>query len=387
MSDDGDSFEVVTEQSWFGRLGGSLLGALFGFILFLASFVLLYWNEGRAVAAFDALNAGARTVVSVPADRADPAHEGALVHVSGAAAVDGTPTDPVFHAAASGAIRLRRHVEMFQWHEHEESHTEKRIGGGETTHTTYTYTKVWSESAVDSTRFKQPNGHHNPSMALSSAVFDAKATRLGGFQLDSALVHEIAGFAPWTAPAAVTGGDAAPAFQRVGDRFVHGANPDAPEVGDLRVSFEVVTLQPISVVAAQVGGVLAPFRAPNGRTIALVDLGAHTAADMFHEAKAQESMLTWILRGVGFVVMVIGLWLLSAPLAWFASLLPILADMVEMVGFFLAVAVALPLTLLTIAIAWLAHRPLIGIGLIVAGLAFGYAVHRIAPRRRRTATA
>jgi hypothetical protein len=360
---------------------------MIGIVLFLASFPLLYWNEGRAEAAIDSLNAGAHSVVSVPADPIDPAHEGSLVHVSGQAAIGGAPTDPVFHATAAGALRLRRHVEMYQWREHEESHTEKRIGGGETTRTTYSYVKEWSESPIESARFKQPNGHTNPPMALRSAVFDATAPRLGGFRLDAGLVHEMSDFKGWTAPAAVTGADVNPPFQRYGDGLFHGAKPDSPEIGDLQVTYGLIEVQPISVVAAQIGGTLAPFRSPNGRTIALVDLGTHSAADMFQEAKAAESTITWILRSVGFVVMLIGLALCSAPLAWFASLLPILGDLVDIAGFLLALAIAIPLTLLTIAIAWLAHRPLLGVGLIVAGLALGYAIHRVAPRRARRAAA
>ena len=382
-----DQFTEVTTEGWLQRLGGSLVAALIGLILVPASIVLLYWNEGRAVSAIDSLNAGAHSVASVPAQPVDPAHEGGLVHVSGAATIDGAPSDPVFHAAAASAIRLRRHVEMYQWREHEETHTEKRIGGGETTHKVYNYTKEWSEPALDSTRFKQPNGHANPPMALRSAVFDAKTTRLGGFQMDAALVDEMSGFKAWVPPATATGTDVNPPFQRYGDRLYHGAKPDAPEIGDMQVSFELIETQPISVVAAQIGGTLAPFRGTDGRVIALVDLGTHSAADMFKEAKQAEAMITWILRGVGFLMMLIGLALCSAPLAWFASLLPFVEDLVELAGFVLALVIAIPLTLVTIAIAWLAHRPLIGVGLIVAGLALGYAVHRFAPRRARRATA
>jgi hypothetical protein len=381
---DGDSFEEVTERSWLGRLGSSLIGALIGVCLFLASFVLLYWNEGREVAAMTSLNAGARRVVAVAADPVDPANEGALVHVSGAAATDGSPTDPAFHAAPSGTIRLRRTVEMYQWRQHEESRTEKRVGGGETTHTTYSYVKEWSESPLDSTRFKQPNGHANPPMTLRSATFDA-ATRLDGFKLDTALVREISGFTPWMPPESVTGGGVNPPFQRSGDRFYHGADPTTPEIGDIQVSYAVIELQPVSVVAAQIGRTLAPFHGPDGREIALVDLGTRSAADMFKEAKAAESTLTWILRGVGFALMVIGLALCSAPLAWFASLLPFLGDLVEAVGILLALVLAIPLTLTTIAIAWLAHRPLLGVGLIAAGLVLGYGVRRLAPRRSAVA--
>ena len=44
-----DSFSEVSSQSWFGRLGNAIKSVLLGIILFVVSFPLLWWNEGRAV--------------------------------------------------------------------------------------------------------------------------------------------------------------------------------------------------------------------------------------------------------------------------------------------------------------------------------------------------
>lgn len=382
-----DSVTEVSEQSWLGRLAGSFVAALIGFVLFLASFVLLYWNEGRAVAEIDSLNAGARSVVSVPADAIDRAHEGQLVHVTATAAVDGTLTDPVFHVGQAGAMRLRRHVEMYQWHEHEETKTEKRIGGGETKVTTYTYAKEWSEAPIDPAKFKKPGGHANPPMPMRSAVFEADAVKLGAYRLDASLVKQMSGFKAYAPPAAATGADVNPPFKRFGDQFYHGAAPETPEVGDIRISWEVIDVQPVSVVAAQIGTVLAPFRGQDGRTIELVDLGTRSAGDMFQEAKNASRTLTWILRGVGFVAMVIGVALLAAPLAWLASVLPFLEGVVDAAAVFVAVIVSVPLTLATIAVAWMAHRPLLGGGLLLGGILIAVAVRWVAPRRRKAVPA
>ena len=52
----------------------------------------------------------------------------------------------------------------------------------------------------------------------------------------------------------------------------------------------------------------------------------------------------------------------------------------ELVGigaFLLAAIIAVPLTLTVIAAAWIAHRPLIGGGLIVAGLALAFLLRRL----------
>jgi len=70
--------------------------------------------------------------------------------------------------------------------------------------------------------------------------------------------------------------------------------------------------------------------------------------------------VAWIFRGVGFAMMVFGITMMSSPLAWLASVLPILGDLVG-AGAFLVGGRGIPLTLLTIAIAWLAHRPVLGL--------------------------
>ncbi len=375
---DAGSYQEITSRSWFGRMAGSFIAALVGLLLFLASFALLYWNEGRAVDAITGLDAGARAVVSVAVDRLDPAMDGRLVHVTGTPAITGPAVDPVFKVGGGDAMRLRRTVEMYQWQEHEHTRTEKHIGGGETRTTTYTYQKEWSEQPIDSARFKQPAAHANPAMPGRSAVFDAATISLGAFRLDNSLISQMDAFKPVVPGAA----DGIRSFRLVGDRLYRGGSPDAPAVGDVRIAFGVVAVQPVSVVAGQIGSTLAPFSGRNGYIIDRLDLGTRGAAQMFHEAQAEEAMLTWILRGVGFLMMLFGLLMMSAPLSWLVSVLPFLDTLVGIAAFFVALVLAIPLTLITIAIAWLAHRPLLGIGLVAAGILVAAGLRRIAPRRR-----
>lgn len=376
---DTDTFTTTTHTSWLGRFGGSMMGVLVGVILFFASFFMLYWNEGRAVDAMIALNAGATQVIPVSAESIQPANEGKLVHVSGPIAVAEPLIDPVFHIAASGALRLERHVEMYQWREEKESKTESKVGGGETTSTTYRYVKDWSDSPIDSNAFERPQGHANPAMPHRGTIIDARTAKLGAFVLDQSQIEQIAEFEPLPPrpDAKLPRG-----FRWNGEQLYRGNSPDEPRIGDLRVSFSHVPARPISVVAAQLGGTLAGFHGERGQIINLVSVGAHTAEAMFQRAKDEEAILTWILRAVGFVMMVIGLMLMAGPLAWLASVLPFLATLVSAASFGMALIIATPLTLITIAAAWLIHRPLIGGGLIVTGLAAAYFIKRVIPAKK-----
>ncbi len=120
-----DSFTEITHQSWGSRIGGSIKGILFGLILFVAAFPLLFWNEGRAVKRYKTLKEGGGMVVSVKSGNIDNANVGKLIHISGKAEAVDSLTDPVFGVSTKG-LKLNRVVEMYQWTEASESKTKKK---------------------------------------------------------------------------------------------------------------------------------------------------------------------------------------------------------------------------------------------------------------------
>jgi hypothetical protein len=358
-----DQFTEVTTEGWGQRLGGSLIAALIGLILVPASIALLYWNEGRAVDAIRALSRGAAAIVEVNASAVDPQADGKLVHLTGTMQPATAARDPVFGVTGDGLLRLSRTVEMYQWKEETSTQSQQSVGGSKTTETTYRYERVWSAQPIASGQFKHPNDHQNPPMQVRSATFDGGGVTLGAYKVDPAVLNKVADFAPVQAAAAPP-----PGYQATGDGYYHGQDSAQPAIGDIRVSFTAIPAQTISVAAAQAGGTLTTWRDTNGYTIVLAEPGVATAATLLHDEKKSESILTWILRGVGFVLMLVGFICMTRPLAMLAAVLPPLEWIVSAGAFLAAVTLAVPLTLLTIAIAWLVHRPLIGGALLVAAV-------------------
>ena len=186
-----DSFTEITNESWFGRIGGAIKGIVIGLALFIAAFPVLFWNEGRAVKRYKTLNEGAGSVISLPEARVLSDYEGELVHVSGRAVTDETVTDREFGVAVT-AIKLKRKVEMYQWQERKKRKTRKKLGGGKKTVTTYSYSRTWSSTLINSSNSKKPGGHQNPdSMPYQSEDFIANEVRLGEFKLSRSLVAKI----------------------------------------------------------------------------------------------------------------------------------------------------------------------------------------------------
>jgi|HubBroStandDraft_1064217.scaffolds.fasta_scaffold00328_22 hypothetical protein len=372
-----DEYTEVTTQGYFSRLGGSIIGMLVGFLFLPAAVILLYWNEGRAVDAIVGLEAAAKQVVEIGAGTLDAAADGKLVHLSGDLSTTSPAKDPVFGVTAPGLIRLKRDVEMYQWREDTHSETHENVGGSKTTETTYTYTKVWDSTPIGSGAFHHPEGHGNPQMAVSPATFDASDVKLGAYRLGPTILSEVSKFD------ALDPGSAAPpgGYRRDGAGLYRGNDPGNPAVGDLKVHFEAVQPQTYSVVAALTAGTLGEFRGARDYPIAFAAPGDVSAAQQFKTKASEESTWTWILRGVGFAIMLVGFLLIARPLSMVLAILPFIEGIAQAGAFLVALILTIPLTLIVIALAWIAHRPLIGGVLIVAAIGSLILFQRMRPRR------
>ena len=179
-----------TTTSWGSRVGQSFKGILFGFVLIIASIALLFWNEGKTIKREKALTETGSVAVSVKSDSIDAANEDKVIHLSGDVTTDSILSDPDFNVNIN-ALKLVRNVEMYQWKENQETKKERTSGGGEKEVTTYTYSKTWSPTLIDSSAFKEA-GHENPvAMPFVSEEFVAANANLGAFSLTSEQIENL----------------------------------------------------------------------------------------------------------------------------------------------------------------------------------------------------
>lgn len=385
MAEDGgvDRVTEVTTTSWLQRLGQAIVGVLVGIVVVIGSVVLLFWNEGRAIKTAQGLTEGAGIVRSVAADRIDPGNDRMLVHVSGMLTAGGPVGDADF-ALRVPSLRLLRHVDMYQWKEETQTETRTKLGGGEERTTTYSYVRTWSDQPIDSARFREIRGHTNPVMTYRSREALAAGTHLGAFAVPDSLVRGFGEPKPLAATEAQ-----ANALQiridkpvRVIDGVLYvGRDPAQPAVGDMKVSFAEVPLQTASVVAAQAGSSLAPFATRTGTTVELISAGTVPAAEMFKEAQEDNVTFTWVLRAVGAFVMFIGFALILRPLSVAADLIPFVGSLVGAGAGLVAMICTALLAPLVIAVGWLWYRPLVAVGVLIAGGAAAYGLILLARRR------
>jgi len=359
--------DSITVKNKSGGCGGMIGGVLFGSIAFLASFILLFWNEGRAVQTYNSLNEGAAAVTSVGADSVNAANNGKLVYVSGMAVTNDTVTDNDFSISVR-AIKLQREVLMYQWKESSRS--------SDINKTTYTYEKVWSSSLISSRNFEQQSGHENPAeMRFEPTDFVANNVTLGAFTLSKSLVNKTSGgrslavdSVPYNLPASVKD------QTKVTDGYFYiGSGALAsPQIGDMQVKFTVIEPTTVSVISGQKDKTFAPYQTQAGDALDMLEMGTQTPEEMFKSAQETNAILTWLLRGGGFIAMYIGAALLLSPATQLLKFIPFLGELVERALYLVAFAVTFLFSFVIMSVAWLIYHPLIGLLFLCAGvLVFG----------------
>ena len=335
--------------SWFGGLKESCAGIVVGVVLLCASFP--------------------KVVISPSADVVDPFNDGMLLHLEGKALAGSDVADASFGVGPiAGVLKLRRNVEMYQWVESKTTEIQETSGGGTEKTTKYTYNEQWQSGLVYSSDFYEPNGHQNPG-SVPYASFEAVANpiMLGDFILPKDMVDMISWYTDL--PTSSLSIDSIPDaqtrdFARIsGEGFYLGNDPFQPEVGDTRVSFDVVPEGPISILAQQYSGMLSPYRTKNGGSIFILKRGTLSAEEMFKQAQHDNRIAAWMLRLVGFLMMFFWIKLVKQPFKVAVDIIPCIGDILDLGAFFLA----LIFSVLIIAVSWAAYRPFLCVP-ILAGL-------------------
>ena len=187
------AYTETTTTGYGARVGNSFRAIGSGILLFVLGTALLWWNEGRAVKTEKMLDeAGSKYVEMENPNKKDASLEGELICGTALATTEDSLTDADFGIGAK-AIALRRTVEYYQWVEHSQTKKEDKLGGKEVSTTTYTYSKQWVSSPVQSSQFHDP-AYQNKNMVLTTveeADQYAENVSWGAYKLSESLIHSI----------------------------------------------------------------------------------------------------------------------------------------------------------------------------------------------------
>ena len=294
-------------------------------------------------------------------DKIDKSLDGELVCATAMANTDEVLTDADF-GISENAISLSRKVEYYQWVEHSESKSEDKLGGKQETTTTYTYKQEWVSSPVNSADFKDPayQGKNYTWTTVEDQDVWAEKVTFGAYVLNESLIHSISSTEPIeldvdfqtlqsmnksvadtyarikgntaviadavtnladTTETATNGNQVDLDFvHQAGNVIYYGRTANAPEVGDVRITFEKTVPAKVTVVSVVEGNTFKPFVASNKKKFQTLRMGKKSIDEIFEEENESNTMWTWILRivkrrtratpcGLGFSVSLVSSWL------------------------------------------------------------------------------
>lgn len=376
------AYQEVTKTTYGGRLNNALSGVGFGFLLIIASTVLLFWNEGRTVKTTRMLREAGKVCVELgDISAVNPEMNGKMVHASGFATTDDILSDPQFGLSLN-AIQLRRSVEYYQWTEIQHSETRDKVGGGQETITTYTYEKDWVSSPQNSSSFRDPEYKNIPNdvlLTVQDNKWSARNVTFGAYKLPEGLFSQMSSSEPETLtldPETVNGlsaqlskskdaGNVAYVHQD-GNVIYLGSDPNNPSVGDVRISYDNVLPADVSILAVVNGNTFGRFTAKNGYSLMSLDNGIRSMDEMFQGEHKSNKTMAWIIRLVGLLLVFFGFRNIFDLLTALFKVLPFLGNIVGMGVGLVCGVLALVWTLVVIAIGWIAYRPVLGVILLLA---------------------
>ena len=408
------------------RVGNSFKAIGSGLIMFCIGTALLWWNEGRTVKTEKMLDeVGGNYVEMENPNKKDASLDGELICGTALATTEDSLSDAQFGVGAK-AIALHRKVEYYQWVESSEEKSEDKLGGKEITTTTYTYSKKWVSTPVESSEFKDP-AYQNKNTVLTTVEESdqyAENVSFGAYKLNETLIHRISSnegldlaisedllkdldknaqvayerfygtkktaskAVEQPAETAVLSDSAkavADSLKAVNDsiiknavnkkdfEYVHQAGnvlyfgrvPGSPEVGDVRVTFEKVVPAKVTVMAVVDGDSFKPYKAENGKRFQTLVMGKRSGDDIIEADKEANNMWLWLLRGVGILLVIGGLKGIFGFLETILKVVPFIANIFGWGVGVVCTIIGVAWSLIVIAIAWLFYRPILGITLLV----------------------
>ncbi len=274
-----------------------LLGTVLGALLLLGGIALVVQTEqALRVHLVAAVRHGGDALDLGETAQSAPGMHGQMVRLVGVPHVVDAPRDPDFGVQAT-VPTLIRHVEMFQWREVD-------ISGQRH------YEQDWVDHPLDAGSFAVPAGHANPgAFPLQGARFDADSVRLGDFRLSPTLLHALPGSEPVPPDTQHLPSNLAASFSLYRDALVTSGKPEHPQLGDLRVSWEAVPAQQVTVYAKLDGDLLVPAPDVAGGTGYEIQTGNRALTDVLPDEPAPPAWL-FVRRLLALLLGIAGAFLL-----------------------------------------------------------------------------
>ncbi len=359
----------VRRQSYGNKLATSMIGAIIGIIMFLGSFVVLYYNEGRE-------NLGKIAATAKEVTNNSQAKSEELICFKGI--IDTSDYAEDTYLVNDEYVYIERRVEMYAYVETKHTDKKDNLGGSSTITESYTYKLEWSTNPTTTPNF---NGDANEKPSITnenaynnrietmpkSATYQSSNIQVGEYPIADSV--ELSGAKELginefkvnlaTLPNAV-----------ISEKYIlqsMGENPSFSSFkeGDIRISFNIIKAGGNGIVfGAFSSGTITKFITPKGKSLLRLFSGVDTKAEAVSIFEKEHKTMTWILRLIGFILMFAGLMAMSNPITEFVSVIPIFSKVSKFAFSIIALIISLILTTLTILLSMILHNFWLAIALV-----------------------
>ncbi len=358
------------------KAGKGCLGFFLGPAILAMAVYLLFNNEGdylNTAQALDELQPLVQHVENTATP--DAALEGKPVHLSATAVTEDVLADEVYGVQTQG-IMLRRNVQYLQWVEEKKKrggNDQKSAFMSETEYRrsrdnewVYSYHLAWVNAPINSATFyheQYRNANYTHYKADTQKQW-ATDVRVGNYKLTPQQISRITSDGKRVTPQQVPETLKKHAMLHGEYLFIGRApegnsyyplNPQAPSVGDVRISWRRTSPQrPVSLVAIQKDNSFVPYTATNGAVIDLFYTDTLGITQCFDEARETNTLNLWMVRMGGWMMFWGAFACMLKPLA---GMVPLCRKLAETGAGVISLLLGTIGSLLTISVSWIFCRP------------------------------
>ncbi len=356
----------MAQQTFGNKLVGSIGWLLLGILVFIGSFVLLYYSEGRTN-----YTDIAETAVNV--DEAKDAKD--FVYITRELDTSEFLGDGLFLYEGDYLV-VDRSVDMYSWVEEVESENDEKV---------YTYDTKWVEDVPDSEEFKEPKGHENPPKPVKSERYKVSEATVGIYNVDMDEIN-----LPSTSPLKLTEDNVTlDGYQEIVsdddyDYIFDGYGTyDKPEIGDIRVRYSVLKpMDEVTVFGRVADEKIGPHHGEAENKLYRIFKG--TKEDAMAALQGEYRAAGWFGRIGVFIMMWIGLLMILSPLSTSMELIPFLSDVGKGALTFITFVIALILTIVGTFVFSILHNTVGLLIVIVIAGAIGFYIYTKPPSAKKT---
>lgn len=274
------------------NLGKRTNSVLAAFTL-VCGFVMMWASSLGGSQTSSSLSSTLKEAVDIDASRPNPRNNGQIVVASGHLRGDAPLEDEFLLPQA--AVRLVRHVEMFQWVEHDDVNRSSAGGLG--------YSLEWASREIDFFKFREPEGHENPVMKVRPLDKRSAVISFGAFD-GARIVDAIEVLYPLQLKPEMLK-DRAHVIENNRLLVKREADTQGVSLGDMRVWYEVLPSDQYTVLARQVDE-MSLIGSRNVDQV-VIQRGSYTADELFVELSRGAKQAYTGMLFLGALLMTFGL--------------------------------------------------------------------------------